>query len=185
MLFANSERRNFSRRRHITWGNFGAAPGAQPVAIQPVGVQPFAPGAVGQPPGQGGATLPPVFNSSYESLMAAVSRGEISLNQLYQVAGLGGIGNANGNPTLLQAISQGVPQNATNGIGVVSGPGVGAGNGGPNAAQISGTGGLGAAVAVASGVSSTNFGGAQLADPKQMVNAPAVALASPIQYGGN
>jgi hypothetical protein len=37
----------------------------------------------------------------------------------------------------------------------------------------------------ASGVSATNFGGAQLADPKQMVNAPAVALASPIQYGGN
>jgi hypothetical protein len=168
----------------LTWGNFGAAPGAQPTAIQPVGVQPFAPGAVGQPPGQAGATLPPVFNASFESLMAAVSRGEIPLNQIYAAAGLGGLGNANGNPTLLQAISQGVPQNGTNGIGVVSGPGIGAGNGGPAATQISGNGGLGGAVMAASGVSSTNFGGAQLADPKQMVNAPAVALASPIQYGG-
>jgi len=169
----------------MTWGNFGAAPGAQPVVNQPVGVQPFAPGVVGQVPGQAGAMLPPVFNSSYESIMAAVSRGEVSLNQVYAVAGLGGIGNANGNPTLMQAISQGVPQNGTNGIGVVSGPGIGAGNGGPGATQVSGNGGLGSAVMAASGVSSTNFGGAQLADPKQMVNAPAVALASPIQYGGN
>lgn len=169
----------------MTWGNFGAASGAQPVAIQPVGVQPFAPGVVGQPPGQAGATLPPTYNSNFESLMAAVSRGEVSLNQVYAVAGLGGLGNANGNPTLMQAISQGVPQNGTNGIGVVSGPGIGAGNGGAAPAQISGNGGLGGAVMTASGVSATNFGGAQLADPKQMVNAPAVALASPIQYGGN
>ena len=168
----------------MTWGNFGAAAGAQPVSPQPIGVQPFAPGVVGQPPGQAGATLPANFNSSFESLMAAVSRGEVSLNQQYAVAGLGGIGNANGNPTLLQAISQGVPQNGTNGIGVVSGPGIGAGNGGAAVAQVSGNGGLGSAVMAASGVSSTNFGGAQLADPKQLVNAPAVALANPIQYGG-
>jgi hypothetical protein len=168
----------------MTWGNFGAASGAQPAAVQPTGVQPFAPGVVGQPPGQAGATLPQIFNSGFESLMAAVSRGEISLNQVYAVAGLGGIGNANGNPTLMQAISQGVPQNATNGIGVVSGYGVGAGNGGAAAAQISGTGGLGSAIAAASGNSATNFGGAQLADPKQMANSAAVALASPAQYGG-
>jgi hypothetical protein len=159
----------------VTWGNNGAGP---------TGVQPFAPGVIGQPPGQGGATLPAFYNAGFESLMAAVSRGEISLNQVYAVAGLGGVGNANGNPTLMQAISQGVPQNATNGIGVVSGPGVGAGNGGAAAAQISGTGGLGSAVSVGSGNSSTNFGGSQLADPKQVANAPAVALASPIQYGG-
>lgn len=169
----------------MTWGNFGAAPGAQPVAIQPVGVPPFAPGIVGQVPGQAGATLPAVFNSSFESIMAAVSRGELSLNALYAVAGLGGLGNANGNPTLMQAISQGVPQNGTNGIGVVSGPGIGAGNGGTAPPQISGNGGLGSAVMAASGVSSTNFGGAQLADPKQMVNAPAVALQLPLAYGGN
>ena len=169
----------------MTWGNNGAVSGAQPVSPQPTGVQPFAPGIVGQPAGQGGATLPANFNSSFESLMAAVSRGEISLNQLYAVAGLGGIGNANGNPTLMQAISQGVPQNATNGIGVVSGPGIGAGGGPGLPSVVSGTGGLGGAVSNASGNSSTNFGGAQLADPKQMANATAVALASPFQYGGN
>ena len=172
----------------MTWGNFGAAPGAQPAAVQPVGVQPFAPGVVGQPPGQAGATLPSNFNSSAESLMAAVSRGEVSLNQVYAVAGLGGIGNANGNPTLMQAISQGVPQNGTNGIGVQSGPAGGAGYNPAvvgNGTVIAGTGGLGGSVSTGSGNSSTNFGGSQLADPKQMVNASAVALASPAQYGGN
>ncbi len=157
----------------MTFGNFGAASGAQPTTPQPTLVQPFAPGAVGQPPGQAGATLPANFNSNFESLMAAVSRGEISLNQIYAVAGLGGIGNANGNPTLMQAISQGIPQNGTNGLGVSSGPKPGEGNGG-----------LGSAVMAASGVSATGFGGAVLADAKQMANATAVALASPIQYGG-
>ena len=171
----------------MTWGNFGAASGAQPTSPQPTGVQPFAPGVVGQPPAQAGATLPPVFNSSFESLMAAVSRGEISLNQVYAVAGLGGIGNANGNPTLMQAISQGVPQNGTNGIGVQAGP---AGGAGYNPAVVgagtvvSGNGGLGGAVMAASGVSSTSFGGAVLADAKQVASSASVALASPIQYGG-
>ena len=175
-------------------GNLGAASGAQPVA-GPTGANIWldqGPAAGSAPVGQAGNPAPygsvTYFNSSAESIMAAVSRGEISLNQLYAVAGLGGLGNANGNPTLMQAISQGVPQNATNGIGVVSGPGVGAGynpavvGGGT---QISGTGGLGGAVSNASGNSSTNFGGAQLADPKQMANATAVALASPAQYGGS
>jgi hypothetical protein len=172
-------------------GNLGAAPGAQPVA-GPTGANIWldqGPAAGSAPVGQAGNPAPygsvTYFNSSFESLMAAVSAGKISLNQVYAVAGLGGLGNANGNPTLMQAISQGVPQNATNGIGVVSGPGIGAGNGGAAAAQISGTGGLGAAVSVASGNSSTNFGGSQLADPKQMANSAAVALASPAQYGGN
>jgi len=172
-------------------GNLGAASGAQPVA-GPTGANIWldqGPAAGSAPVGQAGNPAPyggpTYFNSSFESIMAAVSRGEISLNQVYAVAGLGGLGNVNGNPTLMQAISQGVPQNATNGIGVVSGPGVGAGNGGTAAAQISGTGGLGGAVSVASGNSSTNFGGSQLADPKQLANAPAVALASPAQYGGN
>jgi hypothetical protein len=116
--------------------------------------------------------------------MAAVSRGEVSLNQIAQVSGLGGLGNANGNPTLMQAISQGVPQNGTNGIGVQAGPAGGAGNGGAAATQISGNGGLGSAVMAASGVTSTSFGGTQISDAKQMENAPAVAMASPIQYGG-
>jgi hypothetical protein len=175
-------------------GNLGAAPGAQPVA-GPTGANIWldqGPAAGSAPVGQAGNPAPfggpTYFNNTAESIMAAVSRGEISLNQVYAVAGLGGLGNSNGNPTLMQAISQGVPQNATNGIGVVSGPGVGAcynpavAGGGT---QVSGTGGLGAAVSTGSGNSSTNFGGSQLADPKQMASEAKVALASPAQYGGN
>jgi|HubBroStandDraft_4_1064222.scaffolds.fasta_scaffold13138_6 hypothetical protein len=171
-------------------GNFGAAPGAQPAA-GPTGAPIFANqgtnssaviGAAGDIAPYGGPTY---FNSSFEALMAAASRGEISLNQQYAVAGLGGIGNANGNPTLMQAISQGVPQNGTNGIGVQAGPAGGAGNGVGQTTQVSGNGGLGSTVMAASGVSATGFGGAVLADAKQMANAPAVALASPAQYGGN
>lgn len=172
-------------------GNLGAAPGAQPAA-GPAGAPIWSnsgPAAGSAPVGQAGNPAPcgsvKYFDSSAESIMAAVSRGEISLNQLYAVAGLGGRGNLHGNPTLMQAISQGVPQNATNGIGVVSGPGVGAGNGDGLSAVVSGTGGLGGSVSTASGNSSTNFGGSQLVDPKQMANATAVALASPAQYGGN
>jgi hypothetical protein len=178
----------------MSFGNLGAVPGAQPAA-GPLGAPIFAnqgplaaPVAAGAVLGQAGANpngASAYFNASFESLMAAVSRGEISLNQVYAVAGLGGLGNANGNPTLMQAISQGVPQNGTNGIGVVSGYGIGAGNGGAAAAQISGNGALGGAVMVASGVSATTFGGAQLADAKQVASAPAVALASPANYGGN
>ena len=172
-------------------GNLGAASGAQPAA-GPTGAPIWldtGPAAGSAPVGQAGNPAPygsvTYFNSNFESIMAAVSRGEVSLNQVYAVAGLGGIGNANGNPTLMQAISQGVPQNGTNGIGVVSGPAGGAGNGVGIPAVLSGNGGLGSAVMAASGVSSTSFGGAQLADAKQMVNATAVALASPAQYGGN
>lgn len=172
-------------------GNLGAASGAQPAA-GPTGANIWldqGPAAGSAPVGQAGNPAPyggpTYFNNTAESLMAAVSRGEISLNQVYRVAGLGGLGNANGNPTLMQAISQGIPQNATNGIGVVSGPGVGAGGGPGIAAVVSGTGGLGASVSTASGNSATNFGGAQLADPKQMASEAAVALVSPAQYGGN
>jgi hypothetical protein len=175
-------------------GNLGAAPGAQPTSgpANPGGAPIWlnqGPAAGSAPVGQAGNPAPAgsvtYFNSSFESIMAAVSRGELSLNQYYAVAGLGGVGNANGNPTLLQAITQGVPQNGTNGIGVRSGPAGGAGNGGAAATQVEGNGGLGSAVMAASGVSSTNFGGAVLADNKQMANAPAVALANPAQYGGN
>src|SRR5271163_3829961 len=116
-------------------GNLGAASGAQPAA-GPTGAPIWldtGPAAGSAPVGQAGNPAPygsvTYFNSNFESIMAAVSRGEVSLNQVYAVAGLGGIGNANGNPTLMQAISQGVPQNGTNGIGVVSGPAGGAGNG--------------------------------------------------------
>lgn len=105
----------------MTWGNFGAASGAQPAAGQPTGVQPFAPGQVGQPPGQGGATLPPTYGP-IDSILAAASRGEVSLNQRVgnndQFGGNNATNqNAAGNPTILQAISQGGQINANNGIG--------------------------------------------------------------------
>src|ERR1700721_2529548 len=119
----------------MTWGNFGAASGAQPPAVQPTGVQPFAPGVIGQPPGQGGATIPPVFNSGFESIMAAVSRGEVSLNQIVASGSQFGGNNAaapQGNPTLLQAISQGQGQNGTNGLN-----GIGAGGGTVNSSAAS------------------------------------------------
>lgn len=142
----------------MTWGNNGAGP---------TGVQPFAPGQVGQPPGQGGATLPPIYNAGFESLMAAVSRGEVSLNQATSGNGFSGNSAAapQGNPTLMQAISQGIPQNGTNGLGVSAGPRQGEGT-------------------QAAGLNGTAFGGSQIFDAKQMENAPAVAMANPIQYGG-
>jgi hypothetical protein len=160
----------------MTWGNFGAAPGAQPAAIQPVGVQPFAPGQVGQPPGQAGATLPQTYNSSFESVMAAVSRGEVSLNQ---VIGVGGSFTGNsavapqGNPTLMQAISQGPSQNGTNGLN-----GNAAGGGTVNGSY----GSVNTAPGTFGTSSQTN-----VVNPKLPMNDVGVtsALASPIQYGGN
>lgn len=160
----------------MTFGNNGAAPGAQPAAGQPTLVQPFAPGVVGQPPGQAGATLPPCYNTTFESVLAAVSRGEVSLNQLVAPNQmLGGVGNANGNPTLAQAMSQGVPQNGTNGLGVRSGPspategtaavGIGSGN-------------------VAAGAANDNSTTLVVDSRGMLAAAGAVQLASPIQYGG-
>jgi hypothetical protein len=161
----------------MTWGNFGAASGAQPAAVQPTGVQPFAPGIVGQPAGQGGATLPPVFNSGFESVMAAVSRGEVSLNQI--VASGSQFGGNNpaaqaGNPTLMQAISQGMPQNGTNGLN-----GVGAGGGTVNSSTASSN------TAPGSFDNGTSMGGTQTIDAKQTLSSSGVQLVSPIQYGGN
>ena len=140
-------------------------------------MQPFAPGVVGQPPGQAGATLPPCYNSGFESVMAAVSRGEVSLNTV--IAGNnqhGGVNNANnmaGNPTLLQAISQGpVGQNGTNGLGTS-----GAYGGTINSGSAGGV-----SVATANFGPSTAFGGTQTIDAKQVMSVP--ALTNPIQYGG-
>lgn len=157
----------------MTFGNNGAASGAQPTAGQPTGVQPFAPGVVGQPPGQAGATLPPCYNSNFESVLAAVSRGEVSLNQLVAAAPFGGVGNANGNPTLLQAMSQGVQQNGTNGLGVRAGP----------SPATEGTAAVGIGSANAAAGANTDQNSTLIVDPRQMESVP--ALASPIQYGGN
>lgn len=134
----------------MTWGFNGAGPtGVSPTTTMV---------------GQGGATYPPLFNASFESVMAAVSRGEVSLNMLIAAGNqYGGVGNANGNPTLLQALSQGVPQNGTNGLGTGTGP---VGNG-----------------TISSCTGNTTFGGTQTVDAKAMVNVPAIS--NPIQYGGN
>jgi hypothetical protein len=186
----------------MSFGNLGAGSGAQPAA-QPVGAPVFAnqggalsqgTTAAGPVMGQAGNPAPngatPYYNASFESIMAAVSRGEIPLNQQVIPGGpFGGVGpqnNQQGNPTLLQAISQGVPQNGTNGIGVVAGYGIGAGNGPGVVAVISGNGGLGSPVVDASGCAPSAFGGTQAIDAKQMENAvPQVAASSTTQYGGN
>jgi hypothetical protein len=158
----------------MTWGNFGAQPGAQPLATQATGVQPFAPGVVGQPPGQAGATLPANFNSSAESVLAAVSRGEVSLNQVVASGNQFGGNNPSaqaGNPTLLQAVSQGNPQNGTNGLN-----GVGAGGGTVNSSYGS--------VNTAPGTFGISDGG-QTINLKRMVgDTVSVQLANPPQYGG-
>jgi hypothetical protein len=159
----------------MTWGNNGAAPGAQPAA-GPTGVQPFAPGQVGQPPGQGGATIPPCYSTSFESYLAAVSRGEVSLNQRVAVNDqFGGNGAtiqaAAGNPTLLQAMSQGLGQNGTNGL-----------NGGPGGGTVNSS---MSSCNTAPGTfdNGTAMGGTQTIDAKSLVTT--TQLVSPIQYGGN
>lgn len=102
-----------------------------------------------------GAT--PFFNASFESIMCAMSRGEIPANIAMPANALGPA------PTLLQSISQGVPQTGTNGIGVLSG--------------------YAANIGVLYPVIGTTFGNPPAVDGKQM--ASAVPVSSPIQYGGN
>src|SRR3981189_3557008 len=94
------------RNLTMTWGINGAGP----VGVPPVGPNPNA----GQMVGTGGGTYPPLFQASFESVMAAVSRGEVSLNTVVANGSQFGGNNANapqGNPTLLQAMSQGLGQN--------------------------------------------------------------------------
>jgi hypothetical protein len=93
-----------------------------------------------------GAT--PYFGASAESVLAAMSRGEVPANVGVTAPALGG------QVSLLQAIAQGVPQNGTNGIGVSSGPAVGVGAGGETG---------------------TTFGGTQPVDAKQMTSVPTIS----------
>lgn len=107
--------------------------------------------------------------------MAAVSRGEVSLNQVVASGSQFGGNNPNaqaGNPTLLQAISQGLPQNGTNGLN-----GIGAGGGTVNISYASAN--------AAPGTFDSGFDSTATIDPKQVMNAPGVQVASPAQYGGN
>ncbi len=164
-------------------GNLGAAPGAQPAA-GPTGAPIWldtGPAAGSAPVGQAGNPAPygsvTYFNSSFESVMAAVSRGEVSLNQVIAAGGFF-TGNSavapQGNPTLMQAISQGPSQNGTNGLnGNAAGGGtVNSSYGSVNLAP--GTFGISAQT--------------QVVNPKLMMSDAAgvvAALASPAQYGGN
>lgn len=113
----------------MTWGINNAGP---------VGVPSTGPNVpAGQMIGTGGGTPTQLFNPSYESVLAAVSRGEIPLNVLVPVGNqFGGVagpaGSQQGNPTLLQALSQGGQINGTNGLN-----GVGAGGGTVNSSYAS------------------------------------------------
>lgn len=97
---------------------------------------------------------PGYCNPNFESVLAAMSRGEVPANVGVTAAALGP------QVSLLQAISQGVPQNGTNGIGVSSGPATGVGAGGETG---------------------TTFGGTQAVDAKQMASVPSVSNV----YSGN
>jgi hypothetical protein len=150
----------------MTWGNNNAGP----VGVPPVGPNPLA----GQIIGSGGGTPTPIYAPSFESVLAAVSRGEVSLNQIVANNSQFGGNNANaqaGNPTLLQAISQGNPQNGTNGIN-----GVGAGGGTVNSSYAS--------FNTAPGTFDNGFDSTATIDPRQVMNNSGVQLVSPIQYGG-
>ena len=115
--------------------------------------------------GQQGNPYPKLFNMSYESWMAAVSRGEVSLNvRVANSDQFGGLNNgppgsiiSAGNPTLMQALSQGHGQNGTNGLN-----GVGASGGTVNS-------GSGSTNTNPGEFQNTAMGGTQTIDPKQMV----------------
>ena len=148
------------RRRTISFGGINGA-GPQGSAIFGNQGPASAPVAAGAVLGQAGAPAngaTPFFNASFESVLAAMSRGEIPAN--LGVNGASGVGNGVQVP-LLQAISQGVPQNGTNGLGVSSGPKPGEGAG---------------------GATGTQFGGANVGvDAKQMSNVPSASNV----YSGN
>ena len=153
----------------MTWGLNGAGP----TGVSPVGPNPNA----GQIVGSGGGTYPPFYPAGFESVMAAVSRGEISLNLVVANNSQFGGNNANaqaGNPTLMQAISQGLPQNGTNGLN-----GVAAGGGTVNSSSASCNNQPG------SFDNGSSFGGTQTIDAKLMTNQGPVQVSNPIQYGGN
>ncbi len=154
----------------MTWGNNNA--------VGPTGVPPTGPNSPGgQMVNTGGGTATPLYQASFESVMAAVSRGEVSLNQVIASGNQFGGNSAaapQGNPTLLQAISQGMPQNGTNGLN-----GNAAGGGTVNSSYGS--------VNLAPGTFGPS-GQTNTVNPKLMMSdavGVVAALASPIQYGGN
>lgn len=155
----------------MSFGNNGAGPQGAPI----FGNQPGAAGAV---PGQAGAPAngaTPFYNASFESVMAAVSRGELPLNMLFTAANsfagnAAGIQAQQGNPTLLQALQQGLQQNGTNGLGVRSGP----------APATEGTAAINIGSLNTQAGSITDQSSTLPVDPRQVTNAQTFAN----QYGG-
>jgi hypothetical protein len=91
--------------------SFGGINGAGPQGAPIFGNQGTA--AAGAVAGQAGAPAngaTPYFNASAESVLAAMSRGEIPANLGVSAGSLGA------QVPLLQAIAQAVPQNGTNGV---------------------------------------------------------------------
>jgi hypothetical protein len=154
----------------MSFGNNGAGPLGAPI----FGNQSTT--AAGAVPGQAGAPAngaTPFYNAGFESVLAAVSRGEVSLNTVVNGGNqFGGVGNVAGNPTLLQAISQGNPQNGTNGLN-----GVGAGGGTVNSSYAS--------VNTNPGTFGISDGGQTINAKRLMNDAVSVQLSNPLQYGGN
>ncbi|MGH7224307.1 MAG: hypothetical protein ACRELF_13835, partial [Gemmataceae bacterium] len=100
--------------------SFGGINGAGPQGAPIFGNQgpASAPVAAGAVPDQAGAPAngaTPFFNAGSESVLAAMSRGEVPANLGVSAPSLGS------QVSLMQAISQGVPQNGTNGMGATSG----------------------------------------------------------------
>lgn len=155
----------------MSFGNNGAGPQGAPI----FGNQGTA--AAGAVPGQAGAPAngaTPFYNASFESVLAAVSRGEIPLNMVVTSNNiLAGNSTAapQGNPTLLQAMTQGAVQNGTNGLGVRSGP----------APATEGTAAINIGSANAVAGMNTDQNSTLVVDPRQMNNVPTYAN----QYGGN
>ncbi len=153
---------------------FSGNNGVGPTGVSPTGPNPNA----GQVIGSGGTPNPaPFYQASFESVLAAVSRGEISLNMLVANGSqFGGAvaGQQAGNPTLLQAISQGNGQNGTNGLGA---PAAGGGTVNTSFASLN--------AAPGSFDNGKSMGGTQTIDAKQVMNDSTVQLSSPINYGGN
>ena len=151
----------------MTFGNNNQGP----VGVPPVGPNPLA----GQVIGTGGAAYPPIYAPTGESVLAAASRGAISLNQQMpsntQLGGNGAVGQQLGNPTLLQAITQGPSQNGTNGLN-----GTGAGGGTVNSSYAS--------CNNTPGTLDSGFDSTATVDAKAMVNVSGLPTSN-IQYGGN
>ncbi len=153
---------------------FSGNNGVGPTGVSPTGPNPNA----GQVIGSGGTPNPaPFYNASFESLLAAVSRGEISLNMLMAAgSSLGGAvaGAQAGNPTILQGMSQGQQANGTNGLGAPA-----AGGGTVNASYASMNN-------VPGQLHTANAGNDNTAplDPREMMSNSG-QIASPINYGGN